>query len=193
MTSAEHPTGTDRLAEVASGMESEIFCNVQGDEPLIEPELIHELVRPLREDPDLKMGTLKAALSRPEDRFDPNRAKLVVDGRDRALTFTRLPILGDVPADRTYFNRERVERMHVVRPLEVWTHVGVYAYRRDFLLGYSRLPQTPFELAERLEQLRALESGFEISAPTVEHRALQVDNPEDARRVEAAMREASAE
>jgi 3-deoxy-manno-octulosonate cytidylyltransferase (CMP-KDO synthetase) len=193
MTSSEHPTGTDRLAEVAAGTASEIFCNVQGDEPLIEPELIGVLVRPLREDPALQMGTLKAPLSRSEDRFDPNRAKLVVDDRDRALTFTRLPIVGDVPAGQAYFNRERVERMHAVRPLTVWSHVGVYAYRRGFLLGYARMPQTPFERAERLEQLRALENGFEISAPTVEHRALQVDTPEDARRVEAAMRAALAQ
>jgi 3-deoxy-manno-octulosonate cytidylyltransferase (CMP-KDO synthetase) len=193
MTSPEHPTGTDRLAEVAAGMQGEIFCNVQGDEPLIEPELIGALVGPLREDPALQMGTLKAPLSRPEDRFDPNRAKLVVDARERALTFTRLPIVRDAPPDRDYFNRERVQRLDAVRPLAVWLHVGVYAYRRDFLLGYARMPQTPFELSERLEQLRALENGFELSAPTVEHRALQVDTPEDARRVEAAMRAERAE
>ena len=188
MTSPEHPTGTDRLAEVAAETQGEIFCNVQGDEPLIEPELIGALVRPLREDPALQMGTLKAPLSRPEDRFDPNRAKLVVDARERALTFTRLPIVRDVQPGRDYFNRDRVQRLDAVRPLAVWLHVGVYAYRRDFLLGYARMSQTPFELSERLEQLRALENGLELSAPTVEHRALQVDTPEDARRVEAAMR-----
>ena len=115
-------------------------------------------------------------------------AKLVVDERGRALTFTRLPIVRDVPPDRDYFNRALVERLDAVRPLAVWLHVGVYAYRRDFLLGYARMPQTPFERSERLEQLRALENGFELSAPTVEHRALQVDTPEDARRVEATMR-----
>jgi 3-deoxy-manno-octulosonate cytidylyltransferase (CMP-KDO synthetase) len=190
MTSSDHPTGTDRLAEVAAALPSEIFCNVQGDEPLIEPALIEALVRPLREDPQLRMGTLKAPLSRPEDRFDPNRAKLVVDERGRALTFSRLPLVAEVPPDRDYFNRALVERLHARRPLTVWSHVGVYAYRRDFLLGYARLPQTPFERAERLEQLRALENGFEISAPTVDHRALQVDTPEDVLRVEQALRDA---
>ena len=80
-----------------------------------------------------------------------------------------------------------MERENARRPLVVWSHVGVYAYRRDFLLGYARLPQTPFELAERLEQLRALENGFEISAPTAEHHALQVDSPEDVPRVEEAL------
>jgi 3-deoxy-manno-octulosonate cytidylyltransferase (CMP-KDO synthetase) len=188
MTSPAHPTGTDRLAEVAADLQSDIVCNVQGDEPLIEPDLIGALVAPLREDPGLQMGTLKAPLARPQDRFEPNRAKLVVDGRDRALTFTRLPIVGDVPPGSDYFNRAAVERLHAQRPLRVWSHVGVYAYRRAFLLGYARLPQTPFELAERLEQLRALEHGHAISAPTVEHRALQVDTPQDVRAVEDALR-----
>jgi 3-deoxy-manno-octulosonate cytidylyltransferase (CMP-KDO synthetase) len=188
MTSSSHPTGTDRLAEVARVLTSEIFCNVQGDEPLFEPGLIAALVRPLRADPGLQMGTLKAPLARPGDRFDPNRAKLVVDERERALTFSRLPLVADVPPDRDYFNRALVERLQAKEPLRVFCHVGVYAYRRDFLLGYARLPQTPFERAERLEQLRALENGFEISAPSVEHRALQVDTPEDVVRVEEALR-----
>jgi 3-deoxy-manno-octulosonate cytidylyltransferase (CMP-KDO synthetase) len=190
MTSPEHPTGTDRLAEVAQGLASEIFCNVQGDEPLIEPELIGALVGPLRRDPDLQMGTLKTRLDRPEDRFDPNRAKLVVDARERALTFSRLPLVDGVPPGSDWFGRERILRLHARAPLEVFCHIGVYAYRRDFLLGYARLPQTPFERAERLEQLRALEHGYEISAPTVAHRALQVDRPEDVPRVEAALQAA---
>jgi 3-deoxy-manno-octulosonate cytidylyltransferase (CMP-KDO synthetase) len=187
MTSPSHPTGTDRLAEVAQSSHDDVFCNVQGDEPLLEPGLIAALVQPLREDPGLQMGTLKSPLVRPEDRFDPNRAKLVVDERERALTFTRLPLVADVPRERDYFNRAAVERAHASRPLAVFCHAGVYAYRREFLLGYARLPQTPFEKAERLEQLRALEHGFEISAPTVEHRALQVDTPEDVPRVEEAL------
>src|SRR5262245_14392516 len=187
MTSSEHPTGTDRLAEVAAGLADDVFCNVQGDEPLLEPELLEALVRPLRSDPGLQMGTLKAPLARPEDRFDPNRAKLVVDARERALTFSRLPLVADVPPGRGYFNRARVEELDRERPLAVWAHVGIYAYRRDFLLGFARLPQTPFERGERLEQLRALENGFEISAPTVAHQALQVDTPEDVARVEDAL------
>jgi 3-deoxy-manno-octulosonate cytidylyltransferase (CMP-KDO synthetase) len=187
MTSSAHPTGTDRLAEVAADLPSEIVCNVQGDEPLIEPELIGALVAPLRADPALPMGTLKAPLARPEDRFDPNRAKLVVDARDRALTFTRLPIVDGVPPGSEYFNRAAVERAHAEGPLRVWSHLGVYAYRRAFLLDFARLPQTRFELAERLEQLRALEHGHAISAPTVEHRALQVDTPGDVSAVEDAL------
>jgi 3-deoxy-manno-octulosonate cytidylyltransferase (CMP-KDO synthetase) len=187
MTSPDHPTGTDRLAEVAAGLDDDVLVNIQGDEPLIEVDLIASLVAPLRDDPDLQMGTLKTVLDRPEDRFDPNRGKVVVDERDRALTFTRLPIVDDVPADHDYFNRARVEAEHARRGLVVYSDIGVYAYRRDFLLGYPKLERTPFEQAERLEQLRALEHGFEIAVPTVSHRALEVDTPEDLERVEAAL------
>jgi 3-deoxy-manno-octulosonate cytidylyltransferase (CMP-KDO synthetase) len=188
MTRPDHPTGTDRLAEVAAGLDDEIVCNIQGDEPLIEVETIAALVAPLVADASLCMGTLKTPLDRPEDRFDPNRGKVVVDARDRALTFTRLPIIADVPAGQTYFNRERVEAENARRPLTVWSDIGVYAYRREFLLRFAKLPRTPFEKSERLEQLRALESGFEIGVPTVAHRALEVDTPEDVARVEAVLR-----
>ena len=111
-----------------------------------------------------------------------------MDERDRALTFTRLPIIGDVPPGRRYFNRERVEAEHARRGLVVWSDIGVYAYRREFLLRYARLPRTTFEQEERLEQLRALEHGYEIAVPTVAHRALEVDTPEDVARVEEALR-----
>jgi 3-deoxy-manno-octulosonate cytidylyltransferase (CMP-KDO synthetase) len=188
MTSPDHPTGTDRLAEVASGLRDEIVCNVQGDEPLIEVETIAALVAPLLADPSLMMGTLKTALDRPEDRFDPNRGKVVVDEHDRALTFTRLPIIADVSPGQRYFNRARVEAEHARRGLVVWSDIGVYAYRREFLLRYARLPRTEFEQEERLEQLRALEHGYEIAVPTVAHRALEVDTPEDVARVEEALR-----
>ena len=187
MTAPEHPTGTDRLAEVADTLDDDVIVNIQGDEPLIEVDLIASLVQPLREDPELQMGTLKTEFDRPEDRFDPNRGKVVVDERERALTFTRLPIVADVPAGEEYFNRASVEAEHERRGLVVYSDIGVYAYRREFLLGYPKLERTPFEQSERLEQLRALEHGFEIAVPTVAHRALEVDTPEDLERVEAAL------
>ena len=186
-TSPDHPTGTDRLAEVAERLADEIVVNIQGDEPLIEQELIAALVAPLREDPELQMGTLKTALDRPEDRFDPNRGKVVTDERDRALTFTRLAIVDDVPEGADYFRRAEVEARHARSPLTVYSDIGIYAYRRPFLVGYPKLARTPFEQAERLEQLRALEHGFELSVPTVSHRALEVDTPEDLERIEAAL------
>jgi 3-deoxy-manno-octulosonate cytidylyltransferase (CMP-KDO synthetase) len=192
MTSPAHPTGTDRLAEVAAKLDDAIVCNVQGDEPLVEVETIAALVEPLKRDPGLVMGTLKTPLERPEDRFDPNRGKVVVDERDRALTFTRLPIVEDVPRGTPYFNRTRVEAEHARRGLVVWSDIGVYAYRREFLLHYARLARTRFEVSERLEQLRALEHGHEIAAPTVAHRGLEVDTPDDLARVEALLAEGRA-
>jgi 3-deoxy-manno-octulosonate cytidylyltransferase (CMP-KDO synthetase) len=189
MTSPDHPTGTDRLAEVAERLEDGILCNVQGDEPLIEVSCIEALVRPLREDPAVLMGTLKTALERPEDRFDPNRGKVVVDERNFALTFTRLPIIEDVPPGKTYFNRARVEQEHARRGLVVYSDIGVYAFRREFLLRFAALTRTRFEQEERLEQLRALEHGFDIAVPSVEHRALEVDTPEDLARIEAVLAE----
>ncbi len=189
MTSSEHATGTDRIAEVAQELPDEIICNVQGDEPLLEVAVIEALVRPLRDDPELPMGTLKTTLERPEDRFEPNRGKVVVDERDRALTFTRLPIVEDVPPGQEYFNRARVEAEHARRGLVVYSDIGVYAYRRPFLLSYPKLSRTPFEQSERLEQLRALEHGYPIAVPTVSHRALEVDTPEDLERVEEVLRD----
>ncbi len=187
MTSSDHPTGTDRLAEVAKDLSDEIVCNVQGDEPMIESETLAALIEPLRSNPRVMMGTLKTELDRPEDRLDPNRGKVVVDVNDFALTFTRLPIIEDVPAEQAYFNRDRVEAEHRARGLTVYSDIGVYAYRREFLLRYAGLEQTPFEKEERLEQLRALEHGVAIAVPTVLHRALEVDTPEDVARVEAAL------
>jgi 3-deoxy-manno-octulosonate cytidylyltransferase (CMP-KDO synthetase) len=184
MTSPDHPTGTDRIAEVARDLPDEIICNVQGDEPLVEVEVIEALIRPLRDDPELPMGTLKTQLECEEDRFDSNRGKVVVDERDRALTFTRLPLIEDVAEGQDYFNRARVEAEHARHGLVVFSDIGVYAYRRPFLLRYPGLSRTRFEQAERLEQLRALEHGFPIAAPTVAHRALEVDTPEDLKRVE---------
>ncbi len=185
MTSSKHPTGTDRLAEVAQQLEDELVCNVQGDEPLIDPETIAALIQPLRDDPKLQMATLKTELDPPEDRFDKNRGKVVVDERDRALTFTRLPIIEDVPQRISYFNREKVEAEHARRGLTVYSDIGVYGYRREFVLEYTEMARTHFELKERLEQLRALEHGYEIAVPSVKHRSLEVDTPEDLVRVQA--------
>ena len=189
MTAKVHRTGTDRIAEVAAGLDDELVCNIQGDEPLIEVETIRALLEPLRADESAVMSTLKTELERPQDRFDPHRGKVVVNERDRALTFTRLAIVDDVPAGQSYFNRAVVEAAHARRPLHVYSDIGVYGYRRSFLLRFAALPHGRFEQAERLEQLRALEHGFEIAVPSVAHRALEVDVPEDVPRVEAALRE----
>jgi len=175
MTAAGHPTGTDRLSEVASGLEDEVIVNIQGDEPLIEDFVIDAAVEALLEDPGVSMATVVHAID-PEVRDDPNRVKVVIDRNGRALYFSRSPI-PYVRADGT-------------PPDTIWQHVGLYAYRRAFLLDFVGLPPTPAEQAEGLEQLRALEHGHPIRCAAVEGwHSLPVDVPEDVPRVEARLAE----
>lgn len=176
LTSAHHPTGTDRLAEVAAGLDDEIVVNVQGDEPLIEGFVIDAAVDALREDAEAAMSTVVHPME--EDAVDdPNRVKVVLDRRGRALWFSRNPI----PA--------AARSAHPPRHLQ---HVGLYVYRRAFLLELVGLPQTPAELAEGLEQLRALEHGHAIRAARVEGwTSLPVDVPADVAAVEARLAERS--
>jgi 3-deoxy-manno-octulosonate cytidylyltransferase (CMP-KDO synthetase) len=173
LTRADHPTGTDRLGEVAAGLDDDVVVNVQGDEPLIEGFVIDAAVEALSEDPEVPMATVVHALE-PEALEDPNRVKVVLDRRGRALYFSRSPI----PHARG-----------PARPAR-WQHVGLYAYRREFLLEFVGLPPTPAEEAEQLEQLRALEHGFPIRCAIVEGwRSAAVDVPTDIGRVEARIAE----
>jgi len=168
MTSLDHPSGTDRVAEVARGLDVEVIVNLQCDEPLIEPRHIGQLLPPFHEE-EVEMATLIAPLTEDEWR-DPNVVKAVVDRRGYALYFSRAPIP---------FSREGSgvkEGLH-------WRHVGIYAYRRDFLLRLSSLPPSPLEEEEKLEQLRALEHGFKIFTVLTDYRAPGVDTEEDLRRV----------
>lgn len=169
-TRADHPTGTDRLAEVAGTLEAEVIVNIQGDEPLMEGFVIDAALDALREDPEVPMSTVVHAAD-PEALNDPNRVKVVLDRRGRALYFSRSLI----PHPR---RREA--------PPRVWQHVGLYAYRRPFLLRFVELEQTPAERSEGLEQLRALEHGFPIRCAVVEGwRSAPVDVPGDVAAVEA--------
>jgi 3-deoxy-manno-octulosonate cytidylyltransferase (CMP-KDO synthetase) len=173
MTAASHPTGTDRIAEAAAGLDADLIVNVQGDEPLIEGFVIDAAVAALEADPEAVMATI-AHPAEPGDIDDPNRVKLVLDRRGRAL----------------YFSRSRIPypREPGARTLQ---HVGIYAYRREFLLDFVRLPQTELECSEQLEQLRALEHGHAIRVAVVEGwRSVPVDVPADVALVEAALREA---
>lgn len=173
MTRADHATGTDRIGEVAATLPDEIVVNIQGDEPLMRGFVVDAAVEALREDPEVPIGTVVHALD-PADRDDPNRVKVVLDTRGRALYFSRCGI----PYPRDASARA---------PL--WQHVGLYAYRRDFLLRFIRLAPTPAERSECLEQLRALEHGFEIRCAVVEGwRSVAVDVPADVALVEAALR-----
>lgn len=168
MTRPDHFSGTDRVAEVASAEPCELVVNIQGDEPLIDPEAIDAAILPLVHDSDIEMGTLKKRIEDPREITDPNVVKVVTDGEGDALYFSRSPIPyardGSVSVD--YFK-----------------HIGLYVYQREFLLGYSALPVGPLERAERLEQLRALENGHLIRVVETESESLGVDTPEDLERV----------
>lgn len=169
MTSPEHPTGTDRLAEAAAGLPHEVIVNVQGDEPLIEGFVVDAAVEALLADDQAVMSTVVHAIEDDAAR-DPNRVKVVLDQRGFALYFSRSPI--------------PYPRGAPVAPS--WQHVGLYAYRRDFLLRFVELPRTPAERTEELEQLRALEHGYRIRVAVVEGwRSAPVDVPEDIPTVEA--------
>ena len=176
MTSPLHPSGTDRVAEAASaeaaaGFDDEIVVNIQGDEPLIAGFVIDAVVDALAAAPECAMATA-VQRAEPGTAQDPNRVKAVLDRAGNALYFSRAPIPlardgGDAP---------------------LWLHVGLYAYRREFLLEFVRIAQTPLERAEQLEQLRALEHGHRIRCAVIEGwRGVAVDVPEDVARVEAVL------
>ncbi len=169
LTSPDHPSGTDRIAEVARADESEIFVNVQGDEPLMRGDVIDAVVGPLLADPRLPMSTASRAFEAGEDPRDPNLVKVVTGTNGDALYFSRSPI--------------PFEREPGAEPYPYRLHLGIYGYRRDFLLGLARLAPTALEQAEKLEQLRVLEHGHRIRVVPVRFRSIGVDRPEDIARV----------
>lgn len=162
MTRSDHRSGTDRVAEVASADTAAIVVNIQGDEPLIDPAAIDAATLALLDDVNAPMATLKKRIENPSEIDNPNVVKVVTALDGDAIYFSRWPI----PYDR---GREAVR----------YKHIGLYVYRRDFLLGYSQLPVGPLEQAERLEQLRALENGYRIRVMETDYESLGVDTPED--------------
>ncbi len=174
-TRADHPSGSDRVAEVADSLTEDVIVNVQGDEPLLEPRLLDALLDALAGDQEARVATLVTPGE--PDRFeDPNCVKVLLDARRRALVFTRAP----VPAVRKG-----------EPPPEFWHHVGLYAYTREGLFDFVRRPTSPLERAERLEQLRVLEAGEPIAVGCVpDWRGTAVDVVQDVARAEAALRRA---
>ena len=164
MTSSRHRSGTERVAEVATDRDAEVIVNVQGDEPLLEPEMIDRVCEVLHENPETPMATLAAPIEDEADFLNPDIVKVVLNKRGWALTFSRAPI----PFMRNGFI-----------PGLALGHMGIYAYRKEFLLAYPKLEETPLERSERLEQLRVLEYGFHISVGIVLARTLGVDTEED--------------
>lgn len=180
MTRADHPSGTDRVAEVARKIRCDIVVNIQGDEPLVSPVVIDQLARALARDHSASMATLAQAAS-VGDLDNPNVVKMIVNRQGRAIYFSRHAI----PYVRDAANESMTERLKRFRFLK---HPGMYAYRRDFLLKLVRLPPSPLELAERLEQLRVIENGYAIKVVETTHTSVGVDMPEDVARVEALLR-----
>jgi len=166
MTHAGHLSGTDRVAEVASAEEAAVVVNIQGDEPLIDPAAIDAAILPVIHDSEVVMATLKKKIEDPREIADPNVVKVVTNHAGDAIYFSRCAIPYSRGEGAGWFK-----------------HVGLYVYRRDFLLGYSRLPVGPLERAERLEQLRALENGYPVRVTETDYESLGVDTPEDLERV----------
>ena len=177
MTSPHHATGTDRLAEVAATLSDALIVNVQGDEPLIHPEMIDTVIGLLADEPALPMATLKIRIETPDDIFNPAITKVVTDLNGYALYFSK----GPIPFCRNEWGDFARRRAGVpdFAPPQVACHVGLYAYRRDFLLRYAELPPTPLEQLEQLEQLRVLEHGYRIKVAETSHTSIGVDTPED--------------
>lgn len=176
MTRPDHRTGTERVAEVAAHVEGDVFVNVQGDEPLLDPAAVDTAVEALLEDEHTAVSTVATPIKTTADIMDPNVVKVVLDFDDNALYFSRAPI----PWVRD--NKSGIQVRHM-------KHLGLYVFRRDALLEYPTLPQGELEKIEQLEQLRWMENGTKIRVAEVEHDAVSVDVPEDVARVEKLLQE----
>jgi 3-deoxy-manno-octulosonate cytidylyltransferase (CMP-KDO synthetase) len=190
MTSASHRTGTDRIAEVAARLSCDIVLNVQGDEPLIDPEMIEHAIAPLKSDRSVNMSTVCVEMSDRADYANPNVVKVVMDRAGDALYFSRAPIphfrdsgLGIRDSGLGTRGSGSIPNPESRTPNPVFKHIGLYGYRRTFLLTLATLPQTPLERSESLEQLRAMEHGYRIRTVITTHDSIGVDTPEDLERV----------
>ncbi|MGB2901586.1 MAG: 3-deoxy-manno-octulosonate cytidylyltransferase [Candidatus Acidiferrum sp.] len=171
MTRQDHRTGSERVAEVAAHVPGDVFVNVQGDEPLLDPEAVDAAVDSLLEEPQASISTVATPIKTPADIMDPNVVKTVLDFESNALYFSRAPIP---------WVRDTASKIHV----QHLKHLGLYVFQRDALLEYPTLPQGELEKIEQLEQLRWLENGWKIRVAEVAHDAVSVDVPEDVARVE---------
>lgn len=179
MTSTDHETGTDRLAEVAAQLDSDLIVNVQGDEPLINPAMIDQAIEPLCHDNNIKMGTLKTRVRCLHDFLSPNVVKVVTDCHGYALYFSRSPL----PFFRDKW-QDLKDDSFASGKLLCYKHVGLYVYRRDFLLQFAAMPATFLEISEKLEQLRAIENGVRIRVVETDFESIGVDTPDDLAKAE---------
>ena len=176
MTSSSHRSGTDRIAEAAGSLNADVIVNVQGDEPLIEPEMIDEAIKPLLAESSLLISTLKTKIANEEELKDPNVVKVVTDREGFALYFSRYPIPYERERSQKSEVRSQKKNIH-------YKHIGLYIYRRDFLLQFAKMKPTPLEDAEKLEQLRVLENGYKIKVVETKYNSIGVDTKEDLEKV----------
>lgn len=175
MTAKDHESGTDRIAEAVADVDVEVVVNIQGDEPLINPAVIDHLADALLNDSKLAMATVIKKIAKEEDLNNPNVVKAVIDQNNNALYFSRSPI----PYNRA--GKPFGQSIY-------YKHLGLYAYRKDFLLGFKKLPFSHLEATEKLEQLRVLDAGYKIKTIETDHETIGVDTPEDLVRVQELMR-----
>jgi 3-deoxy-manno-octulosonate cytidylyltransferase (CMP-KDO synthetase) len=171
LTSKKHRTGTDRVAQAVKNIPCEIVLNIQCDEPFLNPGMVDDLIRLMKKEKDLKMATLAYKINDPELIYDPNIVKVVLDKKNFALYFSRMPIPFQKKANKSskksYF----------------YEHIGIYAFKKSFLLKFAQFPQSPLELREKLEQLRALENGFKIKVLVSKYNSGAINSYSDLKRM----------
>jgi 3-deoxy-manno-octulosonate cytidylyltransferase (CMP-KDO synthetase) len=174
LTSPDIQSGSDRVAVIASQMDGSIFVNIQGDEPLIAPEMIDQAVRILLEDPSVQVGTLVKKIDAAADLMNPNVVKVVLNHHMHALYFSRATIP---------FVRDEIDTAKWIEAHTFYKHIGLYVFRREFLMQYSNMPASFLEKSEKLEQLRILEAGNIIKTGITEFDSVPIDTKEDVERV----------
>ncbi|OOP57511.1 MAG: 3-deoxy-D-manno-octulosonate cytidylyltransferase [Candidatus Brocadia carolinensis] len=169
MTSVSHTSGTDRIAEVAGGLDADVIVNVQGDEPELNAAMVDQVIGAMAKDRDAVMATLAHEIKNAAELTNPNVVKVVLDNYGYALYFSRsqIPYLRD---SKDPLNEPGSRFLR---------HLGIYAYKRDFLLQYAKLPPSALEQAEKLEQLRALSNGYKIKVAITEHTSIGIDTRDD--------------
>ncbi len=183
MTSDQHVSGSDRIAEVAESLNCDIVVNVQGDEPLIPPQNIDFVVRCLLENPEVPVATLKTRITSPEDLLNPNIVKVVTCENGNALYFSRLPI----PFHREKWGNQSVSDLKSLgfdQNIFLYQHIGLYGFNRKFLLKFTQMKPSVLEKLESLEQLRILENGYAIQVVETEEISIGVDRVEDIIKIE---------
>ncbi|MBU1062274.1 MAG: 3-deoxy-manno-octulosonate cytidylyltransferase [Candidatus Omnitrophica bacterium] len=176
-TSKAHKSGSDRLTEVVSSIDTKVVVNIQADEPLIHPTMIDDVVDPILRDDSIHMATLCHKIGNEKDFLDPNVVKVVMDRKGFALYFSRAPIpyLLSSFAKASGDRRAAGERGIVTH----YKHIGIYAYTKDFLFTFKSLPQSRLEKSEKLEQLRVIENGYKIKVIETKFDTIGIDTPED--------------